>query len=87
MSGATKKNWTQGKPIDIEFEDNGQTPTAHAFMDFALAIRNNRKPLSNEITGSESAIAIHMGNEAMEKGQMVEWKDQEPIENSREEVS
>ena len=87
VSGATKKNWTQGKPIEIEFEDEGQTPTAHAFMDFALAIRNNRKPLSNEITGSESAIAIHMGNEAMERGQVVEWKDQDSIECNREEVS
>ncbi len=75
VSGATIKNWTQGKPIEIQFEDDGLSPTVHAFMDFAKSIRENKKPASNELTGKNAAIAVHMGCEAMETGQVINWKD------------
>lgn len=75
VSGATIKNWTQGKPVEIYVKDSGMDPTGHALVDFAKNVRDNKKPFSNEETGKNVAIAVHMGIEAMDTGQVIHWKD------------
>lgn len=75
VSGATIKNWTQGKPVPIYFDDGGLAPTAHALNDFEKYVKENKKPFSNEETGKNAAIAVHMGIEAMDSGQVIYWKD------------
>jgi predicted dehydrogenase len=75
VTGATIKNWTQGKPVEIEFDDQGLSPTVHAFLGFADCIRNGKRPFSNEETGLQAALAVHMGNEAMDKEKVIHWKD------------
>lgn len=77
VSGATIQNWTQGKAVEIHFDDEGLSPTVHAFVDFADCIRNDRRPFSNEETGLHAALTVHMGNEAMDKEKVIYWKDLE----------
>lgn len=75
VSGATIKNWTQGKPVPIYFDDGGLDPTAHALNDFAANVKGNTNPFSNVETGKNAAIAVHMGIEAMDNGEVIHWKD------------
>lgn len=48
-------------------------PTAYAIMAFASCIQNNTKPFSSVETGKSAAIAVHMGNNAVETGSMQHW--------------
>jgi len=75
VSGATIQNWTQGKAVEIHYDDEGLSPTAHAFADFTDCIRHNRRPFSNEETGLHAALTVHMGNEAMDKEEVIYWKN------------
>ncbi len=74
VTGATVKNWAQGKAVEIHFDDEGLSPTVHAFRDFAGCIRQNRRPFSNEETGLQAALTVHMGNEAIDKEKAIYWE-------------
>jgi predicted dehydrogenase len=77
VTGATITNATQGKKMEIEYLEPGEQagePTINALKDFIDCIINNKKPLSNEDTGRDAAIAICMGLNAIETGNMQYWK-------------
>lgn len=73
VSGATVKAWTQGDPVPVDFEQD-HSPTASAFLAFADCVRNDKEPFSNAKTGSDVAIAVHMGNLAMREEKVQYWK-------------
>ena len=77
VTGATVEAIKKGQGIPIEYKSqDGRNldPTAYALLDFAECIRNNKKPFSNVETGRDAAIAVHMGNQTIETGNIQLWK-------------
>jgi predicted dehydrogenase len=74
VTGATVEAWTHGEGVPLAFKDEGKDPTAYALLGFASSVRQQQKPASNVHTGRDVAIAVHMGNAAMETGQVQLWK-------------
>lgn len=72
VTGASIK-WDEGKgyPIDIEHID----PTLQAIIDFRGCVINNSKPISNELTGAETAIMVQMSLDAIDKSSVLHWKE------------
>src|SRR5690606_28406685 len=76
VTGATAESWGQGKPMELEFQnqdDKNQDPTAYALMDFAACVREGRKPFSNVETGRNTAKAVLLANIAAESGRVQHW--------------
>ncbi|MDP2061199.1 MAG: Gfo/Idh/MocA family oxidoreductase [Flavobacteriaceae bacterium] len=69
VSGATK-TWEQGKgiPIDIHHAD----PSKQALIDFRDSVRNNKTPISNVITGANTAVCVQMGLDAMYQNEIIQ---------------
>jgi predicted dehydrogenase len=77
VTGATKLAITQGKGVELVFDEPGhkQTePTTECLMDFIDCIRNKKKPVSTVETASDASIAVHIGNEAADKQTFQLWK-------------
>ncbi len=77
VTGATIAAITQGKPIELKFEEPDGTnlePTTYCLQDFFNCVVNHKKPISNVETAMETSIAIHMGNTAADTGLMQTWK-------------
>ena len=71
VSGATTQiNNIFGEPIKVEHND----PSQQALIDFRDSILNNKKPLSDVITGGKAAICVQMGIDAMNYNKTVQWK-------------
>ncbi len=72
VSGATAK-WDKGKgtPIDIDHKD----PSKQALLDFRESVLNNKRPESNEITGSKAAICVQMSLNAIHNDEIVYKKN------------
>ncbi len=72
MTGATVK-WDEAKgyPIEIDHID----PTLQAIIDFRDSVINNKKPVSNELTGAEASIMVQMSLDAIEKSSVLRWQD------------
>ncbi|MBP0903983.1 Gfo/Idh/MocA family protein [Mariniflexile gromovii] len=68
VSGATA-NWEQGlgTPITIEHTE----PSEQALIDFRDCIVSNKKPISNIITGANTAICIQMALDAMYNNKII----------------
>lgn len=82
VTGATLANETQGKKVEIPYLNVGEKgiePTISALKDFQNCIVNNKKPVSNEDTGRDSAISICMGLNAMETETIQHWKPEYSI--------
>ncbi len=74
VSGATMmRKPGETMPIEADLEE-GRDATDYAFADFAASIHTGRPTPSNEQTGADAAIAVHMANRAMEKRSVEEWK-------------
>lgn len=69
VSGATKI-WEQGKgiPIDVHHAD----PSKQALIDFRDSIRTNTKPISNVVTGANTAVCVQMGLDAMYQNEIIQ---------------
>lgn len=68
VSGATA-TWEQGKGIPIELEH--ADPSKQALIDFADSIRTNSKPVSDILTGANTAVCVQMGLDALETGEVI----------------
>ena len=82
VTGATIESIKKGQGIPVEYiSPDGQNldPTAYALLDFADCIRNNKKPFSNVETGRDAAIAVHMGNQTIDTGNVQFWKPEYSI--------
>ncbi|MFD1632114.1 Gfo/Idh/MocA family protein [Pseudopedobacter beijingensis] len=76
VTGATVESIKPGEGKEIVYKSiDGLNldPTAYSLMAFADCIKNNQKPVSNVNTGKDVAIAVHMGNQAVESGVMQHW--------------
>lgn len=74
VSGATiTTGWEEGKgiPLNIHHAD----PSKQALMDFRDSILTNKQPISNVVTGGNTAIAVQMGIDAMHQNKIVHWDD------------
>lgn len=69
VSGATL-NWKEGKgiPIILEHVD----PSKQALMDFRDNILQNKQPISDVITGANTAVCVQMGLDAMYENKIVD---------------
>ncbi len=74
VTGATKEALEKGEGIKIFTDREGVEPTVLALKAFAENIRKGEKASSNEITGKDTAIAVHLGNKATETGNTEFWK-------------
>ena len=74
VTGATKDALLKGKGITIYTDRENIEPTKYALAAFEESIRNKTKAFSNEITGRDAAIAVHMGNIAVDTGNTQFWK-------------
>lgn len=70
VSGATVQ-WDpeKGIPIQVEHAD----PSVQALMDFRDNILHNTIPESNAVTGSNTALCVQMGLDAMHNEEIIEW--------------
>lgn len=76
VTGATIESLKPGEGKEIVYssiDSLNLDPTAYAIMAFANDIQHNNKPVSNVATGKNAAIAVHMGNNAVETGLMQHW--------------
>lgn len=65
----------EGKKLAFESPDHlDKDPTAYALLAFAECIRNNKQPASNVYTGKDTAISVHLGNDAIDSGTLKLWK-------------
>ena len=71
VSGATIQ-WEKGKGIPIEV--NHTHSSEQALIDFANSVIDNKKPKSNLVTGSKTAIAVQMALDAMYQNKKVFWE-------------
>lgn len=71
VAGATVR-WDEGKgiPIEVVHEDSSK----QALMDFRDSIIMDKEPISNVISGANTAICVQMGLDAMYNNEIVEWK-------------
>jgi len=77
VTGATLLNATQGKATKLEFayqDEAKRDPSSYALLDFATCIRENKKPFADVKSGKYGAIAVHMANMAMDKGDVQYWQ-------------
>ncbi len=77
VTGATKLAITQGKGVELSFDEPGRKqtePTTDCLTDFIDCIRNKKKPVSNVETASDASIAVHIGNEAADTQTYQVWK-------------
>ncbi|MEK6781204.1 MAG: Gfo/Idh/MocA family oxidoreductase [Bacteroidota bacterium] len=77
VTGATLALTTQGKPIELIFEKEGQQqlePTIYALQEFVECIHGKKKPASSVETAKDTSIAIHMGNKAADTETLQVWK-------------
>lgn len=74
VTGATKEALEKGEGIKIFTDHENVEPTLFAIQAFEESIRTKKKATSNEITGKDVAIAVHMGNKATETGNTEFWK-------------
>lgn len=68
VTGATVQSWGQGEAVPVDFSDLQDVrtdPTTFALLDFAACVRTGRQPFSGVVTGKQSAIAVHLANEAI----------------------
>ena len=82
VTGATKLAITQGKGVELVFDEPGTQqaePTTDCLIDFINCIRNKKKPVSNVETASDASIAVHMGNEAADTQKFQLWKPEYSI--------
>jgi predicted dehydrogenase len=82
VTGATLDNLKKGQGMLIDYQnpDGGKLDaTAYALMDFAACVRSGKKPGSNVETGRDVAIAVHMGNAAIEQEKIQLWKPEYSI--------
>ena len=79
VSGATT-NWSQSKglPLDL-IESDSDRATLQALIDFRNSILNNKRPLSNIITGANVSYAVEMGIQAMDTNKVIEWNNDQFI--------
>ncbi|MEM9647177.1 MAG: Gfo/Idh/MocA family oxidoreductase [Bacteroidota bacterium] len=70
VSGATV-NWVEGKgiPIHVEHLD----PSKQALIDFKNSILKNEEPISNILTGANTAACVQMGLDAMYGNKIAVW--------------
>lgn len=79
VAGATLQSWRQGEPVPVEFEypdGEKRDATAYSILDFAECVRTGKKPASNVETGRDVAIAVHLGNRAVDTETIQEWKSE-----------
>lgn len=82
VTGATKLAITQGKGIELIFDEPGRKqtePTTDCLIDFIDCIRNKKKPVSNVETASDASIAVHIGNKAADTQTFQVWKPEYSI--------
>ncbi len=65
VTGATIPMDSNTEGEVLEYDDGGKAPTEHALEQFSVSITEGKLPASNITTGKETAIAVHMANEAM----------------------
>jgi predicted dehydrogenase len=75
VTGATKEAMMKGEGITIYSDKDKTEPTLFALEDFAKCIKNRKQPVSNVLTGKDTAIAVHMGNKAAESGTLQTWEE------------
>ncbi|MDH5399963.1 MAG: Gfo/Idh/MocA family oxidoreductase [Cyclobacteriaceae bacterium] len=79
VAGATMK-LESGDPLRIPVElKRGYSATTYALQDFARCVREGKKPASNIDTGRDAAIAVALGNQAMENNSTQQWKKEYSI--------
>ncbi len=79
VTGATKSAITQGKGMELIFDEPGREqsePTTDSLIDFIDCIRNKRKPVSNVETARDASIAVHIGNAAADTQTFQLWKEE-----------
>lgn len=76
VTGATLEAVKSKGKTEIKYSSPdglNQEPTAYSLMAFADCIKNGKKPFSDVHTGKDTAIAVHMGNAAVETGVTQYW--------------
>lgn len=73
VSGATLKVWESGEgiPLGTGGPEDDAEPTGKALAGFAACIKENKKPLSNVINGKNTAACVALGNQAMQKEEII----------------
>ena len=74
VTGATKEALDNGKGIDIYTDKVGKDQSVYALEAFADCIINNKKPFCDAEKGMQTAISVHMANNAVESGKTEVWK-------------
>ena len=77
VTGATMEVKSKGDGVEIKYgsaDGLKSDPTVYALMDFAECILKNKKPFCGVVAGKDTAIAVHMANEAMRTGHVQYWK-------------
>jgi predicted dehydrogenase len=69
-SATAKFDPAKGYPIKVQHAD----PSKQALIDFRESVVNNKKPISDIITGGETAVCVQMGLDAMYEEKIVKWK-------------
>ncbi|WP_339922751.1 Gfo/Idh/MocA family oxidoreductase [uncultured Cyclobacterium sp.] len=76
VSGATVKNGSgdKGEPIPFGKNDGKDLdPTSYALIDFVGCVREGRQPFCDVNKGKDTAVAVHLGNKAMEEEKFQYW--------------
>lgn len=74
VTGATKEALDNGQGIVVYTDKIGKDPTVYALENFADCIINNKKTFADAEKGQDTAISVHMGNNAVKSGVTQYWK-------------
>ena len=74
VTGATKEALDKGEGMVVCTDKVGKDPTVYALEAFADCVINNKKPFCDAEKGKETAISVHMANNAVASGKTEYWK-------------
>ncbi len=74
VTGATKEALDNGKGLEIYTDKAGKDQTVYALESFADCILNHKKPFCDVVKGMQTAISVHMANNAVNSGATEYWK-------------
>ena len=72
VSGATR-TWEKGMGIPIKIEH--LDPSKQALIDFRDCIQKEKIPITNALTGANTAACVQMALDAMYENKIVKWRD------------
>ncbi len=74
VTGATKEALDNGTGLNVYTDKEGKDPSVYALEAFAESVLTGKKVFADAEKGKQTAISVHLGNNAVKSGKTEYWK-------------